>query len=164
MKEIITSNGTPKSISTDNGLEFKKKEMISPSKKYGFKWRHSSLNYDKTAGVVERVNQTFLRKLRKIYDYRIFNLEDKIDKAILAVNISFKRALNTLPYIFSYAKSYTFPIDNTINRKQEIFKKEELIRRKIKEWPKDAKKNSTLFIIYMWKTHRCPSIYTPSSL
>lgn len=62
-------------------------------------------------GAVERANQTIMGKIRKLSEFGKHPWHTRIDKATLAYNISFHRALNTSPMIIKYGNSPYTEID-----------------------------------------------------
>lgn len=106
IEKIILKNGIPNKIISDNGLEFSNQYMKRLTDKYGFVWKYNSRDHHKTVSCVERTNQTLLRKLKKINNFEEDGWESKINKAVLAYNISFNRVLQSSPHEFRYGKTY----------------------------------------------------------
>lgn len=140
INEIIEKNGSPTTILTDNGLEFKNKHINELQTKYGMSWRYGSPHHHQTTGAVERVNQTLLRKLRKLNDYNEINWERHINNAVLAVNISLHRALGTSPYIFKFGRTFKTNTDGIFKTKQISFSKSETVENKLEKWETYASK------------------------
>lgn len=97
---IIRKHGIPKTILSNNGLEFSNKAITSLKEKYNFDWKYASPGHHKTVGAVERVNQSLMRKLKKLTEFGIKSWEVLLPKATFALNISFNRSISTFPYIF----------------------------------------------------------------
>ncbi|MGL5773036.1 MAG: DDE-type integrase/transposase/recombinase [Bacteroidales bacterium] len=110
-KLIIDKHGSPDSILSDNGLEFSNNKIKEICNKYSIEWLNNSPGHHQTMGCVERVNQTLLRKLRKLCNYDESRWEEKLNQAVSAVNLSFHRALQTSPYVFKNGHHPVFNID-----------------------------------------------------
>ncbi|MGL5691848.1 MAG: hypothetical protein ACRDD8_13650, partial [Bacteroidales bacterium] len=110
-KLIIDKHGSPESILSDNGLEFCNNQIKDICDKYSIAWLNNSPGHHQTMGCVERVNQTLLRKLRKLCDFNEEKWEEKLSQAVSAVNFSFHRALQTSPYVFKNGNHPVFNID-----------------------------------------------------
>ncbi|MGL5707191.1 MAG: integrase, partial [Aeromonas sp.] len=132
-KLIIDKHGSPESILSDNGLEFCNGQIKEICGKYSIEWLNNSPGHHQTMGCVERVNQTLLRKLRKLCDFDEERWEEKLNQAVLAVNFSFHRALQTSPYVFKNGHHPIFDIDNKYGADKII---------KAKQFSKQARDNN----------------------
>lgn len=72
----------------------------------------------KQRGGIERVNRTFMSKLRKLSNFKRKDWEDQVIKAILAVNLSYHRTLGTSPFIWIYKRLPELEIDNPWEQKE----------------------------------------------
>ncbi len=92
-------------------------------------------------GAVERVNQTFMKKLRKLNEFKDYVSEKMVKNAQLAVNISFNRAINNSPYIIKFGKNPIFQIDQKYNVLNGETNLEEPIEKREKTIENYVKKN-----------------------
>lgn len=138
--KLFERNGTPQGILSDRGKEFLNKEIEAIRQKYRIAWSYSSADHHKTVGCVERVNQTLVRKLRKISNFDTENWEENLAKAVLATNISFHKAIGTSPYRLKYGKSYNVDIDSKYNLPETNYPIQNLIENRNKNFAKYAKK------------------------
>ncbi|MGL4850996.1 MAG: reverse transcriptase domain-containing protein [Clostridium sp.] len=131
IKELILDrHGTPERILSDNGLEFGNKQIQQLAEGYGFTWVYSSPYHHQTVGAVERVNQTLMRKLKKISDFGRKHWAPLVEKATLAVNLSYNRAIGTSPYILRHGTFYETTADARWARKGIKFAKQDLFNRR----------------------------------
>ncbi|MGL6007835.1 MAG: hypothetical protein ACRC1D_00060, partial [Culicoidibacterales bacterium] len=66
---IIEKHGTPNRILTDCGLEFKKQVFEAFMAQWQIQICSGSPHHHNTTGAVERANQTFMNKLRKLTNF-----------------------------------------------------------------------------------------------
>lgn len=112
---IISKHGVPKRILSDNGLEFNNQETKKLCIKYGIKWTYNSPRHHESVGAVERVNQTLMRKLKRLSNIFNRNWESYLNEATYAVNISYNRAIRTSPMIIKYGTIPDLEIDTKLN-------------------------------------------------
>jgi Integrase core domain len=145
---IIDKHGTPKRILTDCGREFSNSYTKSLEQKYGIKWEFASPFHHQTTGAVERVIQTLMNKIKKLTEFGIKSWRVCVERATLAVNLSFNRALGTSPFIFKYGRLPELDIDKDLfqprilvskvqlrNQKKTIFKKyrQQIVKGKVEQ-------------------------------
>lgn len=111
---VINRHGIPESILTDNGLEFNNTAIRNIQEKYGVEWKYNSPGHHKTVGAVERVNQTFFSKVKKISNYGQTPWDLTVSKARLATNISFNRSIQTSPFIMRHGMLPDLEIDKKL--------------------------------------------------
>lgn len=138
---ILKKHGIPKVIYSDNGSEFVNKEINNLKEKYSFSWKLSAPNYHKSTGAIERVNQTFLGKLKKLNNYNVENWEQIVGEAAHAVNISFNRAIGTSPYLLKYGRHPYPKIDEELKLKELSRSKHELMENRDRLFEAYADKN-----------------------
>lgn len=138
---IIKKHGTPERILTDNGTEFKNKETQELTTKYGFEWIFNSPGHHQTVGLVERTNQTFFRKLRKLSSFGENDWEVLVDKATLATNLSLNTVLGTSPFVFKFGRYPNMPIDVELNTKEQKASLPKLKQKRDANFDKYAKKS-----------------------
>lgn len=129
---IIKKHGIPRRILTDNGCEFKNKEIRSLTNKYKFDWIYNSPGNHQTMGVVERVNRSLLEKLRKLNLFDNRNWEDKVKKATYAQNISYHRGIRASPYVFKYGKMPDIVGETNLNQKSKTYTRDEILNKRNK--------------------------------
>ncbi|MGL5708693.1 MAG: reverse transcriptase domain-containing protein [Aeromonas sp.] len=139
-KLIIKRHGIPQKILSDNGLEFRNEEINVLIQKYNINWVYSSPEHHETVGVVERVNQTLMKKLRKLCNYGEKPWENFLIQATTAVNASYNRSIRTSPYIIKNGRTPVVDIDNRLGVKQQIVTKIEAIENRNKHFQAYAKK------------------------
>lgn len=138
INKIIQRNGIPQRILSDSGREFNSREIRALVSKYNFQWSYNSPYHHKTTGLVERTNQTLLRKVRKLANFDMEKWEKYLEKAVLALNISYHKALRTSPYRFRYGKSFAFQTDQEFKTKQIELEKGEMIAERDRKFRKYA--------------------------
>lgn len=121
---IIHRHGIPKTIYTDNGLEFANLQMKKYAEAHGIELKFCSPNYHKSVGCIERVNQTFLNKLRALNNFGPHGWEEKVQRATKAVNISYHRGLGTSPYILQKGFEPVAQIDIALNQPKTYIAKD----------------------------------------
>lgn len=120
---IIKRHGIPSKILTDNGLEFKNSYIDALTRKYNIEWQYNSPGHHETVGVAERVNKTFMAKLRKLCGFKRESWELYVEKATDAVNFSFNRSIQTSPFIFKRGELPLHEIDKKLGKSQVLVSK-----------------------------------------
>lgn len=133
---IINKHGVPNMILSDNGCEFINNKINQLKEEYNFEWSYNSPGHHQTMGAVERVNQTFLSKLKKLVNFNLNSWESKVEAATLATNISFNRSIGTSPMLIKFGKipdlevdkklgavGFTVPIEESIKIRNKNFDK-----------------------------------------
>ncbi|MGL4342012.1 MAG: DDE-type integrase/transposase/recombinase, partial [Lactococcus lactis] len=120
---IIKKNGIPTKILTDNGLEFRNNIQKKLAERYGIEWIFNSPGHHETVGAVERVNKTFMDKLRKLTNFGKTKWETQVEAATLAVNYSYNRSIRTSPYMMKFGKLPMLEIDRELNQEEKIISK-----------------------------------------
>ncbi|KAM0678442.1 hypothetical protein COBT_004210, partial [Conglomerata obtusa] len=92
-------------------------------------------------GCIERVNQSFLCKLKALYDYKISNWEKQVNAATYAVNISYNRAIGTSPICYKFGMTPIFDIDKKHNIKSLKISKLKLIENRDNNFKKYSTKH-----------------------
>lgn len=64
---------------------------------------------------IERVIQTLINKIRKLAQFGKYEWSKFLEDAILAVNLSFNRSINTSPFIYCKGKLPELDIDKEMN-------------------------------------------------
>jgi hypothetical protein len=127
---IIAKHGTPKEILADCELEFKNKEVEILCLKNKIILSFSSPHHHQTIGSVERVNQTFMHNLKKLCGFGKVNWTSMVEKATLAVNLAYHRALGTSPYMLKYGATFITEFDKTLGIMSRKVDKENLLEKK----------------------------------
>jgi transposase InsO family protein len=138
---IINKHGIPTNILTDNGLEFKNREIEKLKAKFNITWIYSSPGHHETVGAVERVNQTLINKLKKLTDFGSLDWEDFLAQATRAVNFSYNRALRTTPFCFKYGKTPALEIDKKLNVASKTYSRRDLSQNRDEHFERYAKIN-----------------------
>lgn len=140
---IIKKHGTPCIIYSDNGFEFKAKEVQNLANMYKISWRFCCPNYHRSIGAIERSNKSLLDKLRCLNEFNDENWEKKIKNATYALDISFNRSIDSSPFILKFGMEPIFPI----NFKLKIYKRKIPIQKSVEnrnsKFPIYVKKNIT---------------------
>ncbi|KRH92358.1 transposable element, partial [Pseudoloma neurophilia] len=101
-KVWIDKHGIPVMFYSDMGREFDNEYVRKQVKDLGSEWHYNSPDNHQAVGCVERANQTFFRKFKKLSNFGTFDSEPYVKKATAATNFSFNRAINTCPYFVMY--------------------------------------------------------------
>lgn len=101
----------PKTITSDNGLELKNKEIMNLSAELGVIWRYASPHHPMTNGSVERFNGILIGKVRKLCEFGTYEWFNVLNKAVEATNASFSRAIQMTPYYATFGCHPNFNID-----------------------------------------------------
>ncbi|KAF9756187.1 Retrovirus-related Pol polyprotein from transposon, partial [Nosema granulosis] len=144
---IIRKHGIPTKILSDNGLEFDNKQIRCIGEKYNFEWVFGSPYHHQTTGAVERVIQTIRSRLRRMSDFGRERWIPLVEKATMAYNLSFNRAIGTSPYIFKNGAQMEFQIDKKYGRKAKTYSKQDLIDKRNEcfgKYNKDISKGNRL--------------------
>lgn len=83
-----------------------------------------SPGHHKAVGGIERANQIFLNKLKKLNNYLDKEWEERVEQATLTYNISYNRAIRTSPFNFNNGKIIISNIDEELgiqNRHLSIY-------------------------------------------
>lgn len=123
---IIRKHGTPNRILT----EFDNQRTQEMALRHGIIWVFASPRYHETVGAVERANQTLMNILKKMTNFGDENWITKLQKANLAYNISFHRAINTSPYMLKFGKIPELEIDKEMNQSEKLVSKTDLLTRR----------------------------------
>ena len=86
--------GSPKEILTDNGKEFLGKEFVSLCDKLNIKVLYGSPYTPTTTGSIERLNQSLVRKIRRLSEFNRLSWRSVLLHAIRAYNVSWCRAID----------------------------------------------------------------------
>lgn len=87
------------------------------------------------------MNQTFLRKLRKLNNFSWENWENRLEEATEAVNLSFNRAISTSPFLMKFGRHPVFNVDLKYKANLKGVCKQDLFFRKEILFDKYAKKH-----------------------
>lgn len=149
----MQKNGVPCKIISDNGCEFINNLMIQLAKYNNITWVTNSPGHHQTVGCIERANQTFLRKLKKINNFEEIGWKRHIQDANDAYNYSFHSSLGTSPYMLKFGKLPMLAIDVKNNAKdkdvslQSLYeKREEKIDRYRKNIIKGKREDKRKFV------------------
>lgn len=104
-----------KTVLSDNGLEFSNRNVLDFCKIKNIKWIYGSPYHPETQGAVEKFNQTFIRKIRKISNFTANAWDYAISKALEAYNASFHRVLGCSPSELFYKKKLYIDCDKKID-------------------------------------------------
>jgi hypothetical protein len=137
---IIKKHGIPTKILSDNGLEFKNKEIEKLCEKFNIKWIFNSPNHHETVGAVERVNQTLMDKLKRITEFGRYSWERALKAATSAVNISYNRSIGMSPFMLVKSKLPDCEIDKIFETTNKELPKEYLIHQRNLTFNNYAKK------------------------
>lgn len=137
---IIRKHGIPKRILSDMGLEFNNKEVLALQEKYFLKWEFASPYHHQTTGAVERGIQSLFNILKRQTNYGEKNWKPWVERATLAYNLSYNRAIGTSPYIFKNGSQKIFEIDKKLGVKPKNYSKQVLIQRRDENFKKYEKK------------------------
>ncbi|KRH93336.1 pol polyprotein, partial [Pseudoloma neurophilia] len=126
---IVNKHGKPETILSDCGLEFTSKEIEKFLKDLQIKHETGSPYHHQTTGCVERVNGTLMNKLKKICKFKQEKWQECVEKATLAVNLSFHRGIGTSPFIMQFKRLPELPIDRKLG-KGRVFINEKFLYQK----------------------------------
>ncbi len=138
---IIDKHGSPKRLLTDNGLEFINKDLQNLCQRYNIQHITNSPTHHQTMGCIERANQTLMRKLKALNNYKNTDWESKVKTATYAVNISYNRAIGTSPYCFKMGSAPCIKIDQEYNLPITKISRLKLIENREKNFHKYATKH-----------------------
>ncbi|KAF9761703.1 Pol polyprotein [Nosema granulosis] len=97
LRNAFRKRGIPKKVLADNGKEFTNNRIQELAKELNITWRFGASYTSTTTGMVERVNRTFVEKLRKVSEYGSKDWVDCIQKTLDAYHNSPHRALVFTP-------------------------------------------------------------------
>jgi transposase InsO family protein len=118
IKELVKIWGAPRKLLSDNGLEFKNSGVSEVCNQYGIEQAHGSPYTPTTQGCIERLNQSLIRKLKKLTNFGERKWSAALNEAVEACNSSYSRAIGCCPNEL-FDKSLLTEID----RKYDIGKK-----------------------------------------
>jgi hypothetical protein len=84
-------------------------------------------------GAVKRVNQILIRELKKLCDYGARSWDTYLEKATLALKISFNRSINIPPFIIKNEHLPDLAIDVKLNKIN--FKRDKIRQMNLKDKP-----------------------------
>lgn len=108
---IIKKHGIPERILSDSGLEFENKHVQNLAINNNIKWEFGSPYHHQTTGAVERANQTLRNILRKLTNFGRIKWSSILEKATLAMNLSFNRSIGTSPYLLKHGSLPVLEVD-----------------------------------------------------
>ena len=106
ISHVFSRHGFPKSIQSDQGTEFVNETINEIVHQTGMKWITTSPYHPEANGLVERVNQTIVRKLKKLLDLCVSNWDKVLPLALFAYRICFNRSLGMSPIYESTKQLY----------------------------------------------------------
>ena len=121
-KTYCLTFGYPRKLITDNGKEFKNKEMSQFCDNNGIKLSHGSSRTPTTQGLVERSNRTWKESTRSLLmstDKKVDHWCERTLESSYTMNISYHSTIKTSPYeaVFGFKahreKATPLPEDNT---------------------------------------------------
>jgi hypothetical protein len=123
---VFSRHGFPKAIQSDQGREFVNETMKAIQRETGMKWIMTSPYHPQANGLVERVNQTLVRKLKKLLDSNITAWDKILPLALFAYRICNQRVLGMSPYkaLFGRDPTLTGNLGTLENMDEASFKKE----------------------------------------
>ena len=116
LQKVCQKNGVPKSILTDNGLEFKNSEIENFCKKENIILKHGAPYNPTTQGCVKRLNQSLINKLKKLSEFGKIPWCKILNSAVESYNNSFSRAIGCTPNEL-YGKFLHLDIDDKYHAK-----------------------------------------------
>lgn len=103
-----------KAFLSDNGLEYKATETQNLARSKRVTWKFGSLYHLETQGVIERFNDKFIRKLKKLSNYSHKGRDLKVKMTIEAYNMFFRRAIDCLLFKMFFEKRPILEADRGI--------------------------------------------------
>lgn len=97
LKKVVQSWGKPASILCDNGLEFANKLVANFCTDLCISLKHGAPYKPSTQGGIERFNQTFMNKLRKLSENNEDGWKKQVPAAIDAYNNAYARSIGATP-------------------------------------------------------------------
>ena len=107
--EYVPRYGPPEIMITDQGLEFKNREVESYLKSIGVEVRHSSPFHPQTNGKIERFHRTFKGILRKFVNARPGEWEEHIGPTVWAHRVSTSTVTGYTPYFLTFGRKPKVP-------------------------------------------------------
>ena len=107
--EYVPRYGPPEIIITDQGLEFKNKQVEGYLTSLGVEVRHSSPFHPQTNGKIERFHRTFKGILRKFINARPGEWEDHLGPTMWAHRVSTSTVTGYTPYFLTYGRRPKLP-------------------------------------------------------
>lgn len=104
---IIKKHDLQKEILSDQSLDFDKNTAREYCRVKFIDCEYSSVYHHKTREAVERASPPLMDILRKMSTLGLTNCVDSLKNAIIALNISYNRSIETSPIIF---KRHKFPL------------------------------------------------------
>ena len=109
--EYVPRYGPPEIMITDQGLEFKNKEVIGYLDSLGTEIRHSSPFHPQTNGKIERFHRTFKGILRTFINARPHEWEDYLGPTLWAHRISTSTVTGYSPFFLTYGRKSKVPFE-----------------------------------------------------
>ncbi|KRH94203.1 putative LTR transposon, partial [Pseudoloma neurophilia] len=131
-RQIFEKHGKPECILTDCGKEFTAKEVADFLNRENVQHTTGSPYHHQTTGAVERVNKTFMNKLRKLAEFNKNKCREHVQMATLSINLSFHRALGTSPFIWKEERLPELPFERKMNIQRIFVNKKEMIQKRQK--------------------------------
>ena len=107
--EYIPRYGPPEVIITDQGLEFKNRQVEGYLSSLGVDVRHSSPFHPQTNGKIERFHRTFKGILRKYVNARPGEWEEHLGPTLWAHRVSTSSVTGFTPYFLTYGRKPKLP-------------------------------------------------------
>ncbi|GKB87090.1 reverse transcriptase domain-containing protein [Tanacetum coccineum] len=111
LKSLFARFGTPRAIISDHGTHFCNDQFANVMSKYGVTHRLATAYHPQTSGQVEVSNRGLKRILERTVRENSASWSDKLDDALWAFRIAFKRPIGCTPYKLVYEKSCHLPIE-----------------------------------------------------
>ncbi|ELQ75880.1 putative Integrase, catalytic core, Ribonuclease H-like, LTR Retrotransposon protein [Trachipleistophora hominis] len=119
-EDVLTIFPDAKNILSDNGLEFKSATTLKVMNEKGIHWKFGSPYHPETQGVIERFNDTIMRKLKKVCNFSHDTWDTAVHLAIDAYNKSFHRAVGCSPFELLHKETPLFSVDAGLVSKKHL--------------------------------------------
>ena len=107
--EYIPRYGPPEIVITDQGLEFKNKDVLGYLESLGTEVRHSSPFHPQTNGKIERFHRTFKGIIRTFINGRPNEWEDHLGPTLWAHRVSTSTVTGYTPYFLTFGRRARVP-------------------------------------------------------
>ena len=107
--EYVPCYGPPEIVITDQGLEFKNREVEGYLESLGTDVRHSTPFHPQTNGKIERFHRTFKGILRAFINARPNEWEDHIGPTLWAHRVSTSTVTGYTPFFLTYGRKQRVP-------------------------------------------------------
>lgn len=110
-KNIITRFRVPKSLVSDNGLQFDSKVFRKYCGELGIKNKYLTLAYPQSNGQAEAANKTIVNRLKKRLEDSKGRWAEELPNVLWAYLITPRRSMGETPFLMTYGTETVIPLE-----------------------------------------------------